>query len=208
MNDETLIQIVDAALAETALRCGPQLACRPGCAQCCTGSFMIYSLDAERLRAGYALLEKTDAARFARVQERVECYVVGTRDAFPGDVASGILGESDAELARFEDFANEEVCPVLDPVTQTCDLYASRPMTCRVFGPPVKSGDGLGVCELCFVDASIEEIAACEMIADPDDLESRLLEELSRAGQSGTSTVAYALWGNHWGIGNNDVLSE
>ena len=48
-------------------------------------------------------------------------------------------------------------------------------MTCRVFGPPVRSEDGLGVCELCFQGASDEEIAACEMKPDPDDLESRLL---------------------------------
>ena len=36
-------------------------------------------------------------------------------------------------------------------------------MTCRVFGPPVRSEDGLGVCELCFQGASDKEIAACEM---------------------------------------------
>jgi len=53
-------------------------------------------------------------------------------------------------------------------------------MTCRVFGPPVRSEDGLGVCELCFQGASDKEIAACEMKPDPDDLESRLLEELEK----------------------------
>ncbi len=42
-------------------------------------------------------------------------------------------------------------------------------MTCRVFGPPVRSEDGLGVCELCYHGASDEEIAACEMKPDPDD---------------------------------------
>ena len=43
-------------------------------------------------------------------------------------------------------------------------------MTCRVFGPPVRSEDGLGVCELCFHGASEKEIAACEMSPDPNDL--------------------------------------
>jgi Fe-S-cluster containining protein len=77
----------------------------------------------------------------------------------------------------FSDFANDEPCPALDPVTGNCELYESRPMTCRVFGPPVRSEDGLGVCELCFHGATNEEIAACEMKPDPDDLESGLLEE-------------------------------
>ena len=56
----------------------------------------------------------------------------------------------------------------------------SRPMTCRVFGPPVRSEGGLGVCELCFQGASSEEIAACEMIPDPDHLEDDLLAGLRR----------------------------
>ena len=75
-----------------------------------------------------------------------------------------------------------------------CELYESRPMTCRVFGPPVRSEDGLGVCELCFQGASNKEIAACEMTPDPDDLESRVLAELERnTGQRGNTIIAFCL---------------
>jgi hypothetical protein len=67
-------------------------------------------------------------------------------------------------------------------------------MTCRVFGPPVRSEDGLGVCELCFQGASDEEIAACEMIPDPDDLESRLLTNLEKStGARGNTIIAFCL---------------
>jgi Fe-S-cluster containining protein len=83
---------------------------------------------------------------------------------------------------------------VLDPANGTCELYESRPMTCRTFGPPVRSEDGLGVCELCFHGASDEEIAECEMEVDPDDLESRLLSEMQDAGTpSGRTIVAFAV---------------
>ena len=51
------------------------------------------------------------------------------------------------------------------------------------FGPPVRSEGGLGVCELCFHGATDEEIAECEMVADPDDLESRLVEQMERRTQ-------------------------
>jgi hypothetical protein len=64
-------------------------------------------------------------------------------------------------------------------------------MTCRVFGPPVRmsDGDALGCCELCFVGASDDQIAACEMPV-PHDLEAELLDE---AGQPGETLVAFAL---------------
>jgi Fe-S-cluster containining protein len=115
-------------------------------------------------------------------------------EEFPGDPISGLLDESEEAEQRFAEFANDEPCPALDPTTGLCELYEARPMTCRVFGPPVRSEDGLGVCELCFQGASDEEIAACEMNADPDDLESRLVEELERnTGASGQTIVAFCL---------------
>jgi hypothetical protein len=64
-------------------------------------------------------------------------------------------------------------------------------MTCRVFGPPVRNeGGGLGTCELCFHGASDEQIAACEMMPDPDHLEDSLLADL---GDAGKTLVAFAL---------------
>ena len=55
--DRTLIQIVDAALAEAARKSGQWLVCRVGCTQCCIGPFPISQLDARRLRGGLAELE-------------------------------------------------------------------------------------------------------------------------------------------------------
>jgi len=105
-----------------------------------------------------------------------------------------VLSEDVDAEQRFEGFANEEPCPVLDPATGTCELYRSRPITCRSFGPPVRSEDGLGVCELCFHGATDEQIAACEMEVDPDELESKLLKELADTnGWHGRTLIAFAL---------------
>ena len=118
----------------------------------------------------------------------------GCRRSFPGDPISGVLHEGEDAERKFAEFANDEPCPVLDPETGLCELYESRPMTCRVFGPPVRSEDGLGVCELCFQGASDKEIAACEMKPDPDDLESRLLAELEKnTGKRGNTIIAFCL---------------
>ena len=192
--DQKLIQIVDAALADVTRRSGAWLACRPGCTQCCIGPFPINQLDADRLRRGLADLETRDPSRAARVRERARDAVVHLSPEFPGDPASGVLDEGDEADQRFANFANDEPCPVLDPETGYCELYESRPMTCRVFGPPVRSEDGLGVCELCFQGASDKEIAACEMKPDPDDLESSLLRELERrTGTHGNTIIAFCL---------------
>ena len=192
--DRKLIQIVDAALADVTRRSGDWLVCRLGCTQCCIGVFSINQLDALRLRRGLAELEQHAPERAARVRQRARESVARLSPEFPGDPVTGVLHEGEAAEQRFADFANHEPCPALDPQTGSCELYESRPMTCRVFGPPVRSEDGLGVCELCFQGASDEEIAACEMKPDPDDLESRLLAQLEKnAGTRGNTIIAFCL---------------
>ncbi|MBZ5664095.1 MAG: YkgJ family cysteine cluster protein [Acidobacteriia bacterium] len=192
--DGALIQILDAALADAARRSGEWLVCRPGCTQCCVGVFAINQLDAARLHQGMARLEKTEPQRARRVRERARVSVERLAAEFPGDAETGILDEGPEAEERFAEFANDEVCPVLDPETGLCDLYDARPMTCRTFGPPVRSGDGLGVCELCFHGATDEQIAACEMTVDPDDLESKLVEKLEKKrGRRGQTIVAFCM---------------
>lgn len=194
--DQQLVQIVDRALAQAAEKSGPWLVCRSGCTQCCIGPFPINQLDATRLRQGMQQLEASDPARAARVRDRAGESVARLSPQFPGDPASGILAEDDEAEARFVDFANDEICPALDPATGMCDLYAFRPMTCRTFGPPVRSGreGALGVCELCYHGASDEQIAACEMKPDPDNLEPTLVEEVEKkTGRCGNTIVAFCL---------------
>jgi Fe-S-cluster containining protein len=192
--DRELIQIVDAALADAARRSGAWLVCRPGCSQCCVGAFPINQLDAARLRQGLADLENREPSRAALVRGRAQDAVRRLSEDFPGDPVTGLLHEGEAAKARFAEFADDEPCPVLDPQTGTCELYESRPMTCRVFGPPVRSEDGLGVCELCFHGATEEQIAACEMKPDPDDRESALLQDLEKtSGLHGQTIIAFGL---------------
>jgi Fe-S-cluster containining protein len=156
--------------------------------------FAINQLDAHRLREGLADLELTAPDRAREVRERARKSAVRLAADFPGNPATGLLDEGAIAEERFADFANDEPCPALDPETGNCELYEARPMTCRTFGPPVRSEDGLGVCELCYHGASDEEIASCEMVPDPDDLESALLQQLERtAGVRGETIVAFAL---------------
>ncbi len=128
-----LVRIVDAAMAEAVRRGGAWIACRPGCYECCLGPVEVTQADADRLRQGLAELAVADAERAGRVAER-------------------------AHAARGGD---DEPCPALDPDSGTCDLYAWRPVVCRVFGPAVRQGEAVSACELCYTDATDEEVAAC-----------------------------------------------
>jgi Fe-S-cluster containining protein len=131
-------------MAEAVRRGGPWIACRPGCSECCNGPFSISQLDAARLREGLAQLDDQAAQR---VLLRAGSYLAAIRsydqEGLPEDM---------------DDIA----CPALDPVARTCDLYDARPITCRTFGPAVKTAEGaVATCELCFVGATEEQIAAC-----------------------------------------------
>lgn len=190
-----LVQIVDAALADAARRSGAHLVCRPGCTQCCVGVFAISQQDAARLREGLAHLSQTDAPAADRIRHRVAASVARLEFSFPGDPGTGILAEDCEAEATFESFGNDEVCPVLDPVTGTCDLYSARPVLCRTFGPPMRDADGnLAACELCYTSAALEEIEACEV-----DPAIPVIEESSNKafnaehGVCGETIVAFAL---------------
>ena len=163
-------------MTQAAGRSGSWLICRPGCTQCCYGPFDITQLDAARLQQGLAELQSRDPARAGAVRDRARRAV---------RVAA--LGEDDP-------------CPVLDPATGTCELYAARPITCRCFGPPVHCDSRtIGVCELCYDGATDEEIAACLVDVDPDGLESTLVDALEKAtGMRGMTTVAQSLGSWAW----------
>jgi Fe-S-cluster containining protein len=193
--DNELVQIMDAALIDAARRAGDWLVCCPGCTQCCYGAFVINELDAVRLAVGMETLRAANSNLTAELHRRAQEWLAQYGPEFPGDQQTGRLGTTDADHARFEDYANEAACPALNPATGRCDVYEWRPMTCRVFGPPVRidadTGDAnaLGHCELCFEGATTAQIAACEMSV-PHELEEKLLTEIQVRGET---IVAFAL---------------
>ncbi len=192
-----LIQIVDAAVADAYRRGAGWLACRPGCSQCCVGVFPIRWQDADRLRDGLTALSHSDPERAARVRSRTATALRRLDPWFPGDRATGVLGESYEDAILFEEFANDEPCPALDLGYGTCDLYEARPVLCRTFGPPMRTEEGnLATCELCFTGAETEEIARCELeptIPETEAASNAAYE--ARTGRTGETLIAYALRG-------------
>ena len=194
---DRLVQIVDTAVADAYQRGGHHLVCKPGCSQCCIGVFPIAHEDAARLREGMASLTQTDSERAARIRTRIAESLTRLDPWFPGDLTTGILNEDHEAAILFEEFANDEPCPVLDPITGTCDLYEHRPILCRTFGPPMRTEENnLATCELCFIHASTEEIAACELDPTIPTQEQASNQAYNTAHNlHGQTLIAYALRG-------------
>jgi Fe-S-cluster containining protein len=195
-----LVQIVDAALASATQRSGQHLACRPGCTQCCHGVFPISQQDAARLREALRALDQSDPQRSSRIRTRTTKSFIRLAPLFPGDITTGILDEDYEDATLFADESKDaigenEPCPVLDPATGTCDLYAARPIVCRTFGPPMRTLEGdLATCELCFIHASTEEIIAAELDPTIPAQEAASNEAFNIAHNThGETIIAYAL---------------
>lgn len=188
--DARLVQIVDAALASATIRSGPHLTCHAGCSPCCHGVFEITAPDAERLRAG---LQQAAPELALRIHTRLNVAREHLAPFFPGDLATGLLTGTPEQVELFEEWSNADPCPILDPATQRCDLYAFRPILCRTFGPPIRNDHtdpeaGLSICELNFTHASEDQIAEAEMDSSFRPME----EELDDITPGGPTIIAFA----------------
>ncbi len=190
-NADSLVQIIDASQASAAARAGAWLVCHAGCSPCCHGVFEISGLDAARLRDGLAAapedVRQRVLARVASAQQKLGPF-------YPGDLATGILSEDEEAVELFEEWAHADACPVLDPDTQTCELYAHRPVLCRTFGPPIRNDHedaeaGLAICELCFHGATEAEVAAAEMDSSFRPLQEQLEADYDRTHRAGGPTM-------------------
>src|SRR5271168_3136640 len=197
-----LIQIVDPAVADAYQRGGHHLVCHPGCSQCCIGIFPISQQDAFRLREALTTLEQTDPEKSNRILTRAAQSRTRLTPHFPGDPKTGILNPDYEDSPLFTDesedsIGDNEPCPILDPTTGTCDLYAARPILCRTFGPPMRTAeDNLATCELCFTHATTEEIAACELDPTRPAQEAGSNDAFNTAHSlHGQTLIAYALRG-------------
>jgi Fe-S-cluster containining protein len=193
--DAALLREVDAEMERAARRAGPLLGCRPGRTECCHGPFPINLLDARRLQRGLAALAAAHPARAGALSRRAEESAARLAPSFPGDAASGLLGEDEAAEERFSAEHAREPCPALDPASGRCELYEWRPLACRTMGPPVRIGaEDLPPCPHCFAAAPPAEGERCRAHPDPVGREDALVEAVERQlSLRGDTTVAFAL---------------
>ena len=170
----TIEEVVEAALEESRRRASRWIACRPGCSECCHAAFPITIADRDRLRAGLA---QCDAEVAAAIGQRAAAYARAIAGTFPGDWQTGLLTADDAWRDWFFEKQKGVACPVLDPASGECLLYAHRPVACRIYGHLIQIGDAPQTrCRLCFEGATEAEMenarvhVAEDAVVDQDGL--------------------------------------
>lgn len=122
------------------------LPCRQGCCRCCHGPFGITRLDVEEIQRGLALLEPSvrHGIRLRAARQAAEID-----SAFPQLKRSVSLdGWSEADLDDLAQRFGDLPCPALHD-DGSCRVYRFRPVTCRMMGIPVETGQiSAGACEV------------------------------------------------------------
>jgi len=189
--DAELVRRIDRRVARAGARAGSCLTCHVGCTGCCIGPFPITGLDARRLRAGLEQLRRYRPWDADGVIARADSQWAEMRRGFPGDADTGALGEDEVGRARLAERFARLPCPALEPDSGRCQLYEARPVTCRLFGLPVRVGEIVEApCELNFTTADRRTVEAAVVDADPEAFEARLLALL---GDPPETVVAAAL---------------
>lgn len=195
--DRRLLRIVDEEMRRATALAGSWLICGPGCSDCCHGPFPITVLDVERLRRGLADFREREPERGAAIAHRARNARQELVEGYPGDPVSGKPSADEKALDDFFVRHSKMACPVLDPETGQCELYDSRPIACRTYGPPLTYGsEASRPCPLCFAGASPDEIERCRVQPDREGLEDRLLDQvLPPGGNVWETLIAFALEG-------------
>ena len=193
--DAELLQDLDRGFDEASRRAGTWVACGPGCSECCVGPFPITRLDARRLRRGLSDLSRDDPERARRILDRALRAARALVDGYPGDaVRGGLSGDVDT-LDRFFERHGSLPCPVLDPASGRCELYAARPVSCRTYGPPLSFlGESASPCPLCFKEAPTTIVERCRFEPDLRGLEDSILWKMGVSpGDEWETLIPFAL---------------
>ena len=136
---EALVRTADELFNKVSQEYPDEVKCKQGCADCCYALFDLTLIEALYIKHNFDKcfegLEREKRVEIANKIDR-ELYKL-KRKAFKDLEA----GKEEADILR--DMAEVKVkCPLLNN-QNTCDLYAHRPITCRIYGIPTSiAGEG------------------------------------------------------------------
>jgi Fe-S-cluster containining protein len=167
---QALLERIDRWFEATAEQHPGVIPCRSGCSACCHGPFDISVADALLLREGLALLPAADRAlareRAAELLELMQEMEPGWEAPF--DVRT--LGE--ARFDALTDALAAEPCPLLDDAGR-CQVYAHRPLVCRLVGLPMVTAEGNVLENACPIQEDFPAYAAMDpQLFDLESLEA------------------------------------
>ncbi|MFH1059328.1 MAG: YkgJ family cysteine cluster protein [Pseudomonadota bacterium] len=125
----------DASFARVAAEHPQALNCRLGCDDCCHALFDLSPVESLALALAFAELPRASRREVQRRGEKAAA-------AFDKAMAAAFSLQGEARLAALS--AARVPCPLLE--NGRCQLYASRPLTCRLYGIPINIEGQARIC--------------------------------------------------------------
>ncbi|MEJ2155322.1 MAG: YkgJ family cysteine cluster protein [Desulfobacteraceae bacterium] len=140
----SLVQQVDAVFKQVQEEYGECVACKVGCSDCCHALFDLTLIEAMFIKNQFdKVIPEQDR------QKILERANVADRKVYKlKREASKAHQEGKPENQILEEMAEQRIrCPLLDD-HEKCEMYASRPITCRLYGIPTAIGGEARTCGL------------------------------------------------------------
>jgi Fe-S-cluster containining protein len=141
---KAIVDQVDAVFRKVQEEHESCVRCRVGCSDCCHALFDLTLIEALYIKAWFDQLFKDNAKALVieKANEADRAVFRLKRQAFKDHEN----GKPEAEI--LEEMASHRIrCPLLNSDDQ-CELYAQRPITCRLYGIPTVIGDKAHTCGL------------------------------------------------------------
>lgn len=140
----SLVQQVDAVFKQVQEEYGECVACKVGCSDCCHALFDLTLIEAMFIKNQFdKVIPEQDR------QKILERANVADRKVYKlKREASKAHQEGKPENQILEEMAEQRIrCPLLGD-GEKCEMYASRPITCRLYGIPTAIGGEARTCGL------------------------------------------------------------
>jgi len=141
---KAIVDQVDAVFKKVQEEHNECVRCRVGCSDCCHALFDLSLIEALYIKAQFDRYFKDEARAsiLERANEADRAVYRLKRQAFKDHEG----GKPEREI--LEEMATKRIrCPLLN-AEEVCDLYADRPITCRLYGIPTVIGDKAHTCGL------------------------------------------------------------
>lgn len=139
---QALVSQVETVFEKVQQEYSECVTCKAGCADCCHALFDLTLIEAMFIKSQFDKIIPQDARK--KIIERAneadrKVYKIKRK-------ASKEFQDGRSETEILEEMAVQRVrCPLLDS-DDKCELYESRPITCRLYGIPTVIGDKAHTC--------------------------------------------------------------
>lgn len=146
---KTLVDQADAVFKRVQEEYNECVACKVGCADCCHALFDLTLIEAMFIKSQFdkVVSEEQRARLIERANTADRKVYKLKRDA------SKAYQNGEPENKILEKMAEQRIrCPLLDD-SDKCELYESRPITCRLYGIPTVIGGKAHTCGISLFEA-------------------------------------------------------